>query len=127
MESFADYLAAIEDPVHRARMREVFAWVNRTFPELNHKIAWRQPMWTDHGTFIISFGLAKQHMSVAPESVAITRFAAEIAQAGYTHSKELVRMPWDRPVDYALLTKIIEFNIADKAACKTFWRMQSEH
>lgn len=122
MEVFKEYLARIDHPQHRARVEAVLNWVMQTFPNLAPRVAWNQPMFTDHGTFIIGFSMAKHHMAVAPEQAGILRFSGEIVQAGYTHSKELVRIPWDGPVDFSLLERIIAFNMSDKAACKTFWR-----
>ena len=122
MEVFVEYLARIDNPQHRARMEEVLEWVTKRFPNLLPKIAWNQPMFTDHDTFIIGFSVAKQHMAVAPERAGINHFSDEIVQAGYDHTKELIRIRWDSPVDLSLLEKIIEFNILDKAECSTFWR-----
>ena len=79
-------------------------------------------MYTDHGTFIIGFSVAKQHMAVALEGVVADHFSREILQSGYDHTKELIRIRWDRPVDYELLEKMIAFNILEKANCTTFWR-----
>ncbi|WNR45414.1 iron chaperone [Paenibacillus roseipurpureus] len=122
MEIFAEFIAKIDNPMHRERTEEVLSWVAEKFPNLEPKVAWNQPMFTDHGTFIIGFSVAKQHMAVAPEKAGILRFTADIEQAGYDHTKELVRMPWNRPVDFSLLEKMIAFNILDKADCSTFWR-----
>ncbi|QHW33239.1 iron chaperone [Paenibacillus rhizovicinus] len=122
MEAFAAYLASIDNPEHQARTEEVLAWVAEQFPQLEPKIAWNQPMFTDHGTFIIGFSVAKKHLAVAPEKAGMIRFADDIEQAGFGHTKELVRFTWDRPVDFALLGKMIAYNIADKADCSTFWR-----
>ena len=122
MEVFADFLDGIVDPKSRMRTEEVLDWVGRTFPDLVPKIAWNQPMFTDHGTFIIGFSVAKHHLAVAPERAGIVRFSDEIVRAGYEHSKKLLRIRWDQPVDYALLERIIAFNIADKADCTSFWR-----
>ena len=52
----------------------------------------------------------------------VDHFSDEIVQAGYDHTKQLVRIKWDSPVDYSLLEKMIEYNIFDKADCSTFWR-----
>ncbi|MFB9279050.1 iron chaperone [Cohnella cellulosilytica] len=122
MEVFADYLARIDHPQHRSQMEEVLTWVAESFPNLAPKIAWNQPMFTDHDTFIIGFSVSKQHWAAAPERAGMIHFADEIAQAGHDHTKELVRFKWDRPVDFSLLEKMIEFNIEDKADCSTFWR-----
>ncbi len=122
MNTFKEYLSAIGDDKHRERVKEVLDWVFESYPELGRKIAWNQPMFTDHGTFIIGFSTSKRHLAVAPESKTIALFSSEIMQAGYDHSKELVRIPWSSPVDFQLIGRMIEFNIADKRDCKTFWR-----
>ncbi|MPW27332.1 iron chaperone [Alkalibaculum sp. M08DMB] len=126
MEFFAEYLANINNPQHRTRTEEVLAWITKKFPNLIPKIAWNQPMFTDHGTFIIGFSVSKNHLAVAPEREGIVHFADEIVQAGYDNTKELIRIQWDNPVDFSLLEKIIEFNIIDKADCSTFWRKQKK-
>ncbi len=122
MEVFATYLAQIDNPQQRERTEEVLSWIVKKFPNLVPKIAWNQPMFTEHGTFIIGFSVAKKHLAVAPERVAITHFSDDIGQAGYEQTKELIRIKWEQPVDYLLLEKIIEFNILDKADYSTFWR-----
>jgi hypothetical protein len=61
-------------------------------------------------------------MAVAPERAGIAHFSGDIVQAGYDHGSELVRIPWDGPVDYSLLERMIAYNIADKAGYTTFWR-----
>ncbi|BES64975.1 iron chaperone frataxin [Gottschalkiaceae bacterium SANA] len=122
MEEFAEYLARIDDLQHRDRMEEVLIWVHETFPTLQPRIAWNQPMFTDHGTFIIGFSVSKLHLAVAPEEITINHFAGEMAKAGYDHTKQLMRIKWKDPVDYSLLERIIIFNMTDKADYSTFWR-----
>ena len=73
-------------------------------------------MFTDHGTFIIGFSVAKKHLAVAPERAGIERFLDDILQAGYT------RIGWAQPVDFPLLERMIRFNLEEKANCQTFWR-----
>ncbi|WP_138754110.1 iron chaperone [Paenibacillus sinopodophylli] len=122
MEAFAEFISRIDNPQHRERTEEVLEWVAKKYPNLMPKIAWNQPMFTDHDTFIIGFSVSKQHLAVAPEKAGIIQFADEIKQAGYDHTKELIRMKWVSPIDFSLLERIIEFNIEDKAGCSTFWR-----
>ena len=122
MQIFEEFLQGIDDPSQRDRTEEVLGWIAKTYPHLEPVIKWKQPMFTDHGTYIIGFSVAKKHMSVAPEQVTMTRFEKDIEQAGYEHTKELFRIKWNSPVDYGLLEKMIEFNIKDKTDCTTFWR-----
>jgi len=67
MEVFEEFLAKIDNPQHLARVEEVLTWVPKKYPNLKPKIAWNQPMFTHHGTFIIGFsvftiGCAKKEM-----------------------------------------------------------------
>ena len=121
-EVFEKYLSRIENETHLVRMREVLEWTKTRFPGLEPKIAWNQPVFTDHGTFIIGFSAAKQHFSVAPEPAAIRKFSREIQASGYSQGTNLFRIRWEEPVDYALLERIIEYNRQDKADCSAFWR-----
>ena len=122
MKEFEAFLAGIEDPQHRARTEEVLAFVAEKFPKLQPRIAWNQPMFTDHGTFIVGFSVAKKHLAVGPEIAGVKHFAAAIAAAGYSHTQMLVRFPWEKPVNYMLLEEMIAYNIKDKADCTSFWR-----
>ena len=122
MEVFEEYLAHMVDPQQRIRTEEIFTWVKKEFPTLIPKIAWNQPMFTDHDTFIIGFSIAKQHLAIAPERAGIIHFSDEINQAGYEHTNQLLKFRWDSPVDFTLLRKIIDFNITEKKDCTTFWR-----
>ncbi len=122
MSVFEEFISGIDDSDHRERMEEVLSWVHDEYPNMERVVKWNQPMFTDHGTYIIGFSVAKKHMSVAPENKAIEEFGSALEEVGYVHTRQIFRIPWDREVDYALLKKIIEFNIEDKAGVETFWR-----
>lgn len=119
---FKEYLEGIPDLAQRERTNEVLNWIHTKYPELSPRIAWNQPMFTDHGTFIIGFSISKQHLACTPEMVGITHFSEAIKKAGYDHTLMLMKFPWNKPIDYELLSKMIEFNIIEKADCQTFWR-----
>lgn len=122
MKDFNDFLETIDNEDNRNRMGEILTWIENKFPQLGKRIAWSQPMFTDHGTFIIGFSVAKHHIAVSPEKAGLRQFADRIVESGYDASKEIFRIGWGKPVDYSLLEDMIKFNIEDKADCKTFWR-----
>lgn len=122
MDTFEAFLLTIPALEQQARTREVLHWVGQEFPTLDRRIGWNQPMFTDHGTFIIAFSVARQHLAVAPETVALDHFDERIKQAGLKRTKMLLQMPWNKPIDYALLKDIISYNIQDKKDCASFWR-----
>ena len=78
MEVFTPYLEQIHDQDHRQRMERLLSHIHQQFPTLGMRIAWNQPMFTDHDSFIIAFSMAKAHIAVAPEHKAIVQFSREI-------------------------------------------------
>ncbi|QOQ38446.1 iron chaperone [Trueperella pecoris] len=119
---FAPVLSKIALDSHRERAIEVLEWVERTYPQLGWRIAWNQPMATDHGTFIIGFSYASKHMAVAGEGEIIGVFADELRERGISHGTKLFRLPWEQPVPYDFLATVIEYNIEQKKDVSTFWR-----
>lgn len=122
LETITEFFSTIKQPDHLKRTEELFDWMRETFPQLELVFKWNQPMFTDHGTYIISYGVSKKHLSVAPETVTINTFEAEIEQAGYQHTPNIITIPWDQEIDYPLLEKIISHNIKDKIHYTKFWR-----
>lgn len=121
MESFEDYLNTIDDEEMKQKLTEIYQHVEKEFPELGKRIAWNQPMYTDHDTFIIAFSAAKNHISVAPEKAALRKFKDEIV-ADYDLLKETFKIKRSQPVNFDLINDMIRYNIEDKKDCETFWR-----
>lgn len=122
MKDFQMFLDSIREPDNRERMENILKYVKETFPQLKEEIKWNQPIFSDHGTFIIGFSVAKGHIAVAPEAVVISLFEKEIEQAGYSHTKELFRIKWTDQVDFDLLHKLVNYNIENKKNMIKFWR-----
>ena len=81
-------------------MVEVLEWVSHNFPELELRIAWNQPMFTHHGTYIIGLSAASKHMAMAPERATMIRFEQVMREHGTDFGTMLARQPWDKPFDY---------------------------
>ncbi|CAM3931302.1 iron chaperone [Alkalicoccus chagannorensis] len=121
MDTHEDYLETLQ-PEQRSRMSEVLQWVKETYPDLTPVIKWKQPMFTNHGTFIIGFSASAKHLAAAPEPQAIDAHAEAIEAAGLNYTKQLIRFPWKKEIHYDLLRQLIDFNIEDKAGHTSFWR-----
>lgn len=117
-----EYLATIPNDAKRAQMVDVLVWVGLTYPELELRIAWNQPMFTHHGTYIIGFSAASKHMAMAPERATIIRFEPVMRERCTDFGKMFARQPWDKPFDYELATAFIEHQIESKRDITTFWR-----
>lgn len=122
MEVFNEYLSSIHNVEQRARVEKILHWVSGRFPTMEPRVAWNQPMFIDHGTFIIGFSVSKQHVAIAPEKAGMEHFTAEIEKSGYGQSTHLFRIKWSDTIDYSLLERIIAYNREDKSDYSAFWR-----
>lgn len=122
MNTFKEFIAKIENLRHQEKLEDIFNWIMKEYPQLEQRIAWNQPMFTDHNTFIIGFSTAKNHIAITPEKAGIEYFSNEIKAAGYDQSMMLFKIKWDDEINYDLLKMMIDYNIKDKANCQTFWR-----
>ncbi len=122
LKEFRVFLNKIDDLEKREKLEKILLFISENFPQLNKEIKWNQPMFTHHGTYIIGFSTAKNHIAISPESVTLDKFQEDIKKAGYSSSKMIFRINWTDEVDYDLLEKMIAFNIEDKKDMSKFWR-----
>lgn len=126
-KTLEEYLATrCEHDYQREGIMRVIEWVQEQYPQLELRIAWNQPMFTHHGTFIIGFSAARHHMAIAPERKTMVHFETIMNEGGTDRTKMFARQKWSEDFDYELLRAFIDFNIADKAGCETFWRRDEE-
>ena len=117
-----EFLATIPSDDNRARMVDVLAWVVLTYPELELRVAWNQPMFTHHGTYIIGFSAASKHMAMAPERATMIRFEPVMRERGTDFGKMFARQPWNKPFDFELLNAFIQHQLEEKQDITSFWR-----
>jgi uncharacterized protein YdhG (YjbR/CyaY superfamily) len=122
MKEIKEFLNQIEKKELRLMMEEILQWILQTFNNLKVEYKWNQPMFTDHGTYIIGFSVSKKHISVGLEAHELEIFKERIINAGYSHGKMIFRISFNQAIDYDLLKDIIDYNIKDKKDVKTFWR-----
>ncbi len=114
IKTLDEYLETIPNDDNRARMVDVLVWVGLTYPELELRIAWNQPMFTHHGTYIIGFSAASKHMAMVPERATMIRFEPVMRERGTDFDTVFTRQPWNKPINYELLDTFIQHQIADK-------------
>lgn len=118
--TLVDYIDRIEQDEHKEIFQSLLDWVNKEFPTLKLEFKWNQPMFLDHGTFIIAFSHAKNHFSVAPETVIMNQFRSDIEQH-YTAKKKIFQIKWNQDINYHLLRVIIAATMEEKKDYDKFW------
>ena len=119
---FQNWLSHIENPDHRQMLETLFHRIHDAFPFLKPKIAWNQPMLTDHETFIIGFSAAKKHFALTLEKDGMAHFQDPIKEAGYSQTVNLMRIEWTQQIDFPLIFRMMEWKIDEKKEIKTFWK-----
>jgi uncharacterized protein YdhG (YjbR/CyaY superfamily) len=116
-----EYLDGIINESNRHKFESLLYWVKDRFPNLELLIKWNQPMFLDHGTFIVSFTAAKNHFSIAPETVVLNEFINQIKELNYAYSKKIFRIMFNDEINYDLLEKMILRSIELKENYDKFW------
>ena len=115
-------IAALNFIDHSFQLRDILVLSRLTYPELELRIAWNQPMFTHHGTYIIGFSAASKHMTVAPELTTMIRFEQVMRERGTDFGTMLTHQPWTKPFDYELLDAFIQHQLEEKQDITSFWR-----
>ena len=115
-----DYLLTIDVKENRDVFRRLIDQVKQTFPHLELVIKWNQPMFVDHGTFIISFSHAAKHISVAPEKLIMDKFTDRI-KSKYNAKKMIFQIKWNQTIDFDLISDIIQESVDYKLNYNKFW------
>lgn len=119
---FKEYVHNIGNKENQKKFQDLLEFVIKEFPHLNTVVKWNQPMFIDHGTYIIAFNPTKNHINIAPERAAMIHFDELIQTRDVGFTKMLIQIKWSQPIDYDLIKEIITYNIIEKEHTTSFWR-----
>jgi hypothetical protein len=123
IKTLDEFLATTPNDDNRSRIVEVLDWTAQHYPELELRIAWNQPMFTHHGTYIIGFSAASKHMAIAPERATMIRFEPVMRERGTNFGTMLACQPWR--FAYEFLDAFIRHQLTDKRHVTSFRRAKS--
>jgi uncharacterized protein YdhG (YjbR/CyaY superfamily) len=104
-----EYIASFPDDVQKI-LRKIRATIRKAAPDAEEKISYQIPTFTLHGN-LIYFAAFKKHVSVYPAPRGNEAFRDELS--AYEGGKGTVRFPFDEPVPYDLITRIVKFRVKD--------------
>jgi len=110
-----EYLADLPD-AQRTVVTELRRTVREAAPEATESIAYQMPaLRSQGGHFLVSYAAFKNHYSLFPASdVVVAAIGDELTP--YLAGKGTIRFPANRPIPLALVTRIVETRVAEKAA-----------
>ncbi len=108
-QTIDEYIDAFPPDVGKIpqKMRQT---IRKAAPQAEEKISYQMPALVLHGNLVF-FAAYKSHIGFYPTPSGIEQFKTEIAQ--YTWAKGSVQFPLDKPMPYALVTKITKFRVKE--------------
>ena len=101
-----DYIAACPPDVQEI-LQKIRATIQRAAPHATEAMAYQMPTFKLAGKNLVHFAAFKQHIGFYPTPSGTEKFQNEIAP--YKHAKGSIQFPLDKPMPYALITKIVKF------------------
>ncbi|MBD3948207.1 DUF1801 domain-containing protein [Tuanshanicoccus lijuaniae] len=116
------FISELENSVQAQQLQQIYEMIQAEFPQLEYAVKWNQPMFLDHGTYIIGFSVSKHFVNVAPEIATMEHFSTEIKEKQYATTKNFLKIGVKDKVDLELIKRMIAFNIEEKKDYQKFWR-----
>ena len=84
--------------------------IGKAAPEAEETISYQIPAFTLEGS-LVHFAAFKKHIGFYPRTTAIAKFKNELSV--YEGAKGTVRFPLDKPIPFALISKIVKFRVKE--------------
>jgi uncharacterized protein YdhG (YjbR/CyaY superfamily) len=111
-QSIDEYIATFPKNVQEI-LEQVRATIRKAAPEAEETISYNMPTFKLNGHYLVYFGGYKKHIGIYPVPLGDTEFNAELAP--YVAGKGTARFPFDKPIPFGLIGKIVEFRIQENA------------
>lgn len=109
--SIDEYIVAQPEDV-QPLLQSIREAIHAAAPEATEKISWQMPTFWQ-GENLIHFAAFKKHIGLYPGGEVTSEFAERLA--GYKTSKGAIQLPLGKPIDYELITDIVQWRIKRKA------------
>jgi uncharacterized protein YdhG (YjbR/CyaY superfamily) len=103
------YIATFSDEMQR-KLQELREVIRAAAPEATEKISYQMPTFYLNGN-LVHFAAYKQHIGFYPTPSGTEHFQKELSP--YKTSKGTVQFPLDQPIPFDLVTKMVNFRVAE--------------
>jgi uncharacterized protein YdhG (YjbR/CyaY superfamily) len=101
-----EYIAGFPHDVQEI-LEKIRMTIRKAAPDAEETISYQMPTFTLKGKYLVYFAAFKKHIGFYPAPVGNAEFEAELAV--YEAGKGTVKFPFDKPIPFDLISKIVEF------------------
>ena len=109
IDSIDAYIADQPEEV-RPPLQQIRETIRAAAPEATEKISYQMPTFWQCGN-LIHFAAFNKHIGLYPGGEATTAFAERLGD--YKTSKGAIQLPLGKPIDFALITNIVKWRLAN--------------
>jgi uncharacterized protein YdhG (YjbR/CyaY superfamily) len=106
-KSIDDYIRRVPPEVQQV-LQKIRLTIKKAAPKAKEAISYGIPAFTLEGK-LVWFAAFKRHIGFYPGASAITTFKKELS--GYKQAKGSVQFPFDEPLPFALVARIVKFRV----------------
>jgi uncharacterized protein YdhG (YjbR/CyaY superfamily) len=110
-ESVDGYILQFPDEIQEI-LRAIRNVIREAAPDAVEKISYQMPTFVLNGN-LVHFAAFKNHIGFYPTPSGIEAFKQELA--GYKGAKGSVQFPLNKPIPYALISKIVKYRVAENS------------
>jgi len=107
-----EYIAGFPEDIQRI-LRKLRATIREAAPDAEEKISYQMPTFALHGN-LVHFAAHSHHIGFYPTPTGIEEFKDELS--AYKGAKGSVQFPLDKPIPYALVSRIVKFRVKENLA-----------
>ena len=111
-----EYIAGFPPDIQEM-LQNVRAAIKEAQPDAQETISYNMPTFTLHGQYLVYFGAYKKHIGMYPVPAGDAAFNAEVS--AYVAGKGTARFPFNRPIPFDLIRKIVKLRTRENAARAT--------
>ncbi|MFY9556920.1 MAG: DUF1801 domain-containing protein [Blastocatellia bacterium] len=102
-----EYIAGFPNDVQEI-LEKIRMTIRKAAPDAEETIKYQMPTFTLNGN-LVHFAAFKKHIGFYPAPRGIEEFKTELS--GYEGDKSTVRFPLDKPIPFALISRIVKFRV----------------
>ena len=104
-----EYIDGFSEEIQQI-LEQVRVTIRKAVPQAEEVISYGMPAFKQHG-MLVWYGAFKNHIGFYPVPKAMEAFKKELSV--YKQGKGSVQFPFDKPLPFDLITRIVEFRIAE--------------